>query len=110
MDKNAMTYHVSICSPKSPFCKKNAECFTPDISSVNIDYIAGITEAMLEDNDMDKENAGDIENVKSADIENVMPMNMMDACLNKENTNANDDELFQLLQTMLWREKKQNNP
>jgi hypothetical protein len=97
MDKNAMTYHVSLCSPKSPFCKKNAECFTPDISRVNKDYLAGITETIIDDND--KENAGDKEN--AADIENVMPMNMMDACLNKENTNAYDDELFQLLRTML---------
>ena len=104
-----MTYHVSLCSPKSPFCKKNAECFTPDISSVNIDYIAGITEATLEDNDMDKENAGDIENVMSVDIENVMsvdienimPMNMMDACLNKEEANKHDEELYQLLRSIL---------
>ena len=106
-----MTYHVSLCSPKSPFCKKNVECFTPDISRVNKDYLAGITETTIDDNDKenagdkenvgDKENAGDIENVMSADIENVMPMNMMDACLNKENTNAYDDELFQLLRTML---------
>ena len=98
-----MTYHVSLCSPKSPFCKKNAECFTPDISSVNKDFLAGITETVIDDNDKenagDKENAVDIENVN--DIENVMPMNMMDACLNKENTNAYDDELFQLLRNML---------
>lgn len=88
-----MTYHVSLCSPKSPFCKKNAECFTPDISRVNKDFLAGITETVIDDKDIDKENVND--------IENVMPMNMMDACLNKENTNAHDDELFQLLRNML---------
>ena len=105
-----MTYHVSLCSPKSPFCKKNAECFTPDISRVNKDYLAGITETVIDDKD--KENAGDkenvndienvmsvdIENVMSADIENVMPMNMMDACLTKEDA---DKEILQLLLSIL---------
>lgn len=89
-----MTYHVSVCSPKSPFCKKNAECFTPDISRVNKDYIAGITETVIDDKD--KENAGDKENVN--DIENVMPMNMMDACLTKEDA---DKEIIQLLLSIL---------
>lgn len=93
MDKNAMTYHVSLCSPKSPFCKKNAECFTPDLSRINKEYLAGITETAIDDKDIDKENA--------TDIENVMPMNMMDACLTTEDTNVYDEELYQLLQTML---------
>ncbi len=96
-----MTYHVSLCSPKSPFCKKNAECFTPDLSRINKEYLAGITEAVIDNKYMDKENAGDKENVMSADIENVMPMNMMDACLTTEDTNEYDEELYQLLQTML---------
>ena len=83
-----MTYHVSLCSPKSPFCKKNSECFTPDISRINKDYLAGITETVIDDND--KENAGD--------KENVIPMNMMDDCLTKEEA---DEEIFQLLLSIL---------